>query len=77
MSGKFAFTCPEITTEVRGRVGFITLNRPHALNALSLAMIRTLVNILLSWREDVTPEMVAPFFISPWPAHAHPPRELG
>ena len=22
--------------------------------------------------EDVTPEMVAPFFVSPWPAHAHP-----
>jgi enoyl-CoA hydratase/carnithine racemase len=22
--------------------------------------------------EDVTPEMVAPFFASPWPAHAHP-----
>jgi len=27
--------------------------------------------------EDVTPEMVAPFFISPWPAHAHPLRDLG
>jgi enoyl-CoA hydratase/carnithine racemase len=28
------------------------------------------------WRpariEEVTPEMVAPFFVSPWPAHAHP-----
>jgi len=22
--------------------------------------------------EDVTPDMVAPFFASPWPAHAHP-----
>ena len=22
--------------------------------------------------EDVTPEMVTPFFASPWPAHAHP-----
>ena len=22
--------------------------------------------------EDVTPEMVAPFFVSPWPASAHP-----
>ena len=22
--------------------------------------------------EDVTPEMVAPFFASPWPAHSHP-----
>jgi len=26
--------------------------------------------------EDVTPEMVAPFFVSPWPAHAHPLRGL-
>jgi enoyl-CoA hydratase len=26
--------------------------------------------------EDVTPEMVAGFFISPWPAHAHPLRDL-
>ena len=27
--------------------------------------------------EDVTPEMVAPFFVSPWPPHAHPLRALG
>ena len=27
--------------------------------------------------EDVTPAMVAPFFESPWPAHAHPLRDLG
>jgi enoyl-CoA hydratase len=27
--------------------------------------------------EDVTPEMVQPFFASPWPAHAHPLRGLG
>lgn len=26
--------------------------------------------------EDVTPAMVEPFFVSPWPAHAHPLREL-
>ncbi len=26
--------------------------------------------------EDVTADMVAPFFVSPWPAHAHPLREL-
>ena len=26
--------------------------------------------------EDVTAEMVDPFFISPWPAHAHPLRDL-
>lgn len=27
--------------------------------------------------EDVTPEQVAPFFASPWPAWAHPLRDLG
>ena len=26
--------------------------------------------------EDVTPEMVAGFFVSPWPVHAHPLRQL-
>jgi enoyl-CoA hydratase/carnithine racemase len=26
--------------------------------------------------EEVTPEMVAPFFVSPWPAQAHPLRHL-
>jgi enoyl-CoA hydratase len=26
--------------------------------------------------EEVTPEMVAPFFDSPWPASAHPLRQL-
>ena len=26
--------------------------------------------------EDVTPEMVAGFFVSPWPLHAHPLRDL-
>jgi enoyl-CoA hydratase/carnithine racemase len=27
--------------------------------------------------EDVTPDMVAPFFVSPWPAHSHPLAALG
>jgi len=26
--------------------------------------------------EDVTPGMVEPFFVSPWPAHAHPLKDL-
>ncbi len=42
----------EVLTEVRGQVGFITLNRPKALNALSLSMIRTLTHCLLAWRSD-------------------------
>jgi enoyl-CoA hydratase/carnithine racemase len=42
----------EILTEVRGQVGFITLNRPKALNALSLSMVRDLWAALLAWRDD-------------------------
>lgn len=42
----------DVLTEVRDGVGFITLNRPKALNALSLGMIRELTAALLSWRED-------------------------
>lgn len=43
---------PEVLTEVRGQVGFITLNRPKALNALSLSMIRALTQCLLAWRDN-------------------------
>jgi enoyl-CoA hydratase/carnithine racemase len=41
-----------VVAELRGRVGCITLNRPQALNALSLDMIRTLTQALLDWRDD-------------------------
>ena len=42
----------EVWSEVRGRVGFITLNRPKALNALSLPMIRELSAVLQAWASD-------------------------
>jgi enoyl-CoA hydratase len=35
-----------------GRVGRVVLNRPKALNALDLPMIRALTKVLLDWRED-------------------------
>lgn len=41
-----------VVTEVRGRVGCITLNRPKALNALTLGMVRALTAALTGWRED-------------------------
>jgi len=41
-----------VVAELRGRVGCITLNRPQALNALSLGMIRTITQALLDWRDD-------------------------
>ena len=43
---------PDILTERRGRFGLITLNRPKALNALSLAMVRALTETLLEWADD-------------------------
>ncbi len=42
-----------VLAEVRGQLGLITLNRPQALNALSLAMIRDLTTLLLHWQHDV------------------------
>lgn len=42
----------EVVTEVRGQVGCITLNRPKALNALSLGMVRSLMATLLAWQQD-------------------------
>ena len=43
---------PDVQSEVHGHVGLITLNRPKALNALSLSMIRSLTQCLLAWRND-------------------------
>ncbi|MGE4330759.1 enoyl-CoA hydratase/isomerase family protein [Diaphorobacter sp.] len=42
----------QVVTEVRGQVGCITLNRPKALNALSLDMVRDLMAALLAWQHD-------------------------
>lgn len=41
-----------VRTEVCGRIGFITLNRPKALNALSHDMIRAIAAALAAWRDD-------------------------
>jgi enoyl-CoA hydratase/carnithine racemase len=42
-----------------GATGFITLARPKALNALSLAMIRALTGQLLAWQDDPGVQLVA------------------
>ncbi|MBU0590027.1 MAG: enoyl-CoA hydratase/isomerase family protein [Gammaproteobacteria bacterium] len=49
----------DIHTEIRGQVGLITLNRPRALNALSLPMIRDLAAALMAWRDDPAVRAVA------------------
>lgn len=48
-----------ILTTVSAGIGQITLNRPEALNALTLDMVRDLNRSLLNWREDPSVEAVA------------------
>jgi enoyl-CoA hydratase/carnithine racemase len=47
----------EVHTTVNARVGLITLNRPKALNAMSLPMVRALRSTLQAWRDD--PDIIA------------------
>ena len=42
----------DILFEKRGRAGFVTLNRPKALNALSFDMVRALARQLTIWQDD-------------------------
>ena len=49
----------EIIFGVKGRLGFITLNRPQALNALNLPMIRAMDKQLVAWAKDDTIEAIA------------------
>ena len=42
----------EVQTAVAGGIGLITLNRPKALNALSLPMVQALMAKLQAWRDD-------------------------
>jgi enoyl-CoA hydratase/carnithine racemase len=49
----------EVINEIIGQVGVITLNRPAALNALSLGMIRSITQTLIAWRDDDAVQAVA------------------
>ena len=48
-----------IQAEVNSCLGLITLNRPEALNALSLAMIRDLATLLKTWASEPEIQAVA------------------
>ena len=52
-------TSTDILLERRGSAGLITLNRPKALNALSLQMVRDLTKALKAWRDDPEVAQVA------------------
>ena len=47
----------EVIAQVQGHIGCITLNRPKALNALSLPMVRALTEALTRWQDD--PQVLA------------------
>ncbi|MEY3633976.1 MAG: hypothetical protein RLZZ61_386 [Pseudomonadota bacterium] len=42
----------DIVVRVEGHAGFISLNRPSALNALTLPMVHAMTEALLAWRDD-------------------------
>jgi enoyl-CoA hydratase/carnithine racemase len=42
----------DILVEIRNHVAILTLNRPQALNALSLSMLRTMRSLFDSWAHD-------------------------
>jgi len=41
-----------VLTRIANRTGIITLDRPKALNSLSLGMVRALTDVLLAWQHD-------------------------
>ena len=43
----------DLLFERRGAAGLVTLNRPHALNAVSLAMVRELARQLAEWEREL------------------------
>lgn len=48
----------EVLIRRQGRAGHITMNRPQALNALTLGMVRQIWEALLAWRTDPTVELI-------------------
>jgi enoyl-CoA hydratase len=48
----------EVLIRREGRAGRITMNRPQALNALTLAMVDRIWEALLAWKSDPAVELV-------------------
>jgi len=44
-------TPDEVLVEVRNHIGYLTLNRPAGLNAITLSMVRTLQQQLDAWAQ--------------------------
>ena len=62
----------EILLERRGGVGFVLLNRPNALNALSLSLIEAFDARLEAWAQDPAVRALRTPEPSPQPVHRPP-----
>ncbi len=49
---------PEVLVRIEGRAGRLTLNRPKALNALTLGMVREMWRVLNAWQNDPAVQLV-------------------
>ncbi|WP_372968049.1 enoyl-CoA hydratase/isomerase family protein [Microbacterium sp.] len=49
---------PRVLVRTEGALGRLTLNRPEAINALDVGMIRSLTEALESWRDDTDVQIV-------------------
>jgi enoyl-CoA hydratase len=48
----------EVITRIEGKAGWISLNRPQALHALTLDMVHAMTAVLIDWRDDPAVEAV-------------------
>ena len=48
----------DVITRIDGKVGFLSLNRPSAIHALTLDMVHIMTEALLRWRNDPSVEAV-------------------
>jgi len=48
----------EVLTRIEGKAGFLSLNRPKAIHALTLDMVHIMTEALLAWRDDPAVEAV-------------------
>lgn len=48
----------EVLTRVEGKAGFLSLNRPNAIHALTLDMVHIMTEALLQWRDDPAVEAI-------------------
>jgi len=46
------FSTDELIVRCEGAAGFLSLNRPKAIHALTIGMVRAMVKALLAWRDD-------------------------